>query len=53
MHAISVLLHTIYGIHLKWEPGVDRYAWGEGSIGVSGGDLSLGGCMGAEGSFLG
>ena len=49
MHAISVLLHTIYGIHLKWEPHGDRYVWGEGSIGVCGGDLAL---M-RKGAFLG
>ena len=40
-HAISILLHSIYGIRLKWEPHGDRYVWGEGSIGVQGGELSL------------
>ena len=38
---ISILLHSIYGIRLKWEPHGDRYVWGEGSIGVQGGELSL------------
>ena len=40
-HAISVLLHTIYGVQLKWEPQGERYIWGEGSIGVDGGGISL------------
>ena len=40
-HALSVLLHTTYGITLKWEPHGDRCVWGEGSIGVRGADLSL------------
>ena len=40
-HAISILLHSIYGIRLKWEPHGDCYIWGEGSIGVQGGELSL------------
>ena len=40
-HAISVLLHSIYGIHLKWEPHGERYIWGEGSTEVCGSGLSL------------
>ena len=39
--ALSVWLHTIYGINLKWEQHGDRYVWGEGSIGVQVAELSL------------
>ena len=39
-HAISVPVHTIYGIHLKLVPHGERYIWGKGSIGVDGAGLS-------------
>ena len=47
-HAISVLLHSMYGIRLKWEPQGECCVWGEGSIGVHGGGL----CLIRKGAFI-
>ena len=32
--AISVLLGTLYGINLKWEPHTNMVTWGEGRLGI-------------------
>ena len=37
----SALLHSVYGIRLKWEPHRERVVWGEGALMVINGTLNL------------
>ena len=39
--AVSALLHSIYGIKLKWEPHGDVVTWGEGALSVQQDGLHL------------